>query len=97
MNAKDTKSKANEKSTNANARSSHPSVDAAASGAHDAVDWAAGAAGNATDSLSKQSHEIKATQERWIATARDYVQENPATSIGIAVAGGYFLSRIFSR
>lgn len=79
-----------------NDHASHPRVDAAAAGAHEAVDWAADAASNATDSLSDTSHEMKATQERWLALAREYVQENPATSLGIAVASGYLLSRIFS-
>lgn len=88
------KSNSNERAPNAHAP--HRTVDAAAAGAHEAVDWAAEAANNATDSLSEASHEMKATQERWLATAREYVQENPATSVGIALAGGYLISRIFS-
>jgi len=78
-----------------NNHASHPRVDAAAAGAHDAVDWAAEAANNASDSLIDTGHEMKETQEKWLAMARDYVQENPATSLGIALASGYLLSRIF--
>lgn len=80
--------------TNTNEKAAHQKVDAAAGGAHKAVDWAADAANNATDSLSDTGHEMKATQEKWLAVAREYVQENPATSLGIALASGYLLSRI---
>lgn len=80
--------------SNAKERVAHEKVDAVAAGAHDAVDWAAEATNSATDSLGNTGHEIKATQEKWLAVAREYVQENPATSVGIAVAGGYLLSRI---
>lgn len=80
--------------TNANDHAKHPTVDAAAASAHDAVDWAANAANTATDSVSGTGHEIKAMQEKWLIQARDYVQENPATAVGIALAGGYLLSSI---
>ncbi len=80
--------------TNAKENAAHKRVDAMAAGAHDAVDWAADATNSATDSLSDTGHELRATQEKWLATAREYVQENPATSVGIALAGGYLLSRI---
>jgi len=74
--------------------SAHQKVESAASGAHDAVDWAADTANSAADTMSEKGHELKATQERWLAIAREYVQENPATSVGIALASGYLLSRI---
>lgn len=80
--------------TNANDHAAHPKVDAIAAGAHEAVDWAADATNHATDSLGDTGHEMKEMQEKWLAKARDYVQENPATSVGIAIAGGYLLSRI---
>lgn len=80
--------------TNTDDKVVHQKVDAIAAGAHDAVNWAADATNNATDSLSDTGHELKATQEKWLAQAREYVQENPATSVGIAIAGGYFLSRV---
>lgn len=80
--------------TNSNEREAHQAVDAAAAGAHKAVDWAADTANSATDSLVDTGHEMKATQEKWLAMARDYVQENPATSLGIALASGFLLSRL---
>jgi ElaB/YqjD/DUF883 family membrane-anchored ribosome-binding protein len=80
--------------TNTNEQAVHQNVEAAAAGAHKAVDWAADTANSATDSLAETGHEMKATQERWLAIAREYVQENPATSLGIALASGYLLSRL---
>lgn len=80
--------------TNTNDHSVHPRVDAIAASAHEAVDWAADTTNHATDSLGDTSHEMKEMQEKWLTKARGYVQDNPATSVGIAVAGGYLLSRI---
>lgn len=80
--------------SNTNDQVAHQKVDAAADGAHKAVDWAADTTNNVTDSLSNTGQEMKATQEKWLAKAREYVQENPATSIGIALAGGYLVSRV---
>lgn len=79
---------------NAKDNAAHQNVDAVAARAHDAVDWATDATNSATDNLNDKGHELKATQEKWLATARGYVQDNPAISVGIAVAGGYLLSRI---
>lgn len=79
---------------NANDQAVHPRVDAIASGAHEAVDWAADATNHAADSLSGKGHEINEMQEKWRASGRGYVQEHPATSVGIAFVGGYLLSRI---
>ena len=91
-------SKANAKSrANAKDHAVHQRVDALAAGAHEAVDWAADATNNATDSLSHTGHEMKLRQDKWLASARDYVQENPATAVGIAAIGGYLLSRILRK
>ncbi len=80
---------------NSNDHAAHQTVDAAAASAHDAVNWAANKANHATDSLSDRGHDMKETQEKWLGMARDYVQENPATSVGIALLGGYLLNSIF--
>ncbi len=80
--------------TNTNDKVVRQKVDAIAAGAHEAADWAVDAKNNATDSLSETGHDLKASQEKWLAQAREYVQENPATSLGIAIAGGYLLSLV---
>lgn len=80
--------------TNTNDKVVRQKVDAVAAGAHEAVDWAVDAKNNAADSLSDTGRDLKASQEKWLAQAREYVQENPATSVGIAIAGGYLLSLV---
>lgn len=82
--------------TNTNEQKAHRTVDSAASGAHDAVDWAADKTNSVKDSISDTGHELKEKQEKWLAMASEYVQDNPMTSVGIALASGYVLSRILS-
>ncbi len=72
----------------------HPKVNAMAAGAHEAVDWAADATNSATDRLTGGGREMMAMEERWRTRGRAYVQKNPATSIGIAVVGGFLLSLV---
>lgn len=72
-------------------------VDRMASSAHDAVDRVADATNSAADSLSDKGHELKALEERWLKNVRAYVENNPVQSVGIALASGYLLSRIFSN
>jgi len=77
--------------------SSHAAVDRMAAGAHHVVDGVADAANTATDNISDKTQQLRAIEERWVENVRDYVQGNPVSSIAIAVAGGYLVSRIFSR
>jgi ElaB/YqjD/DUF883 family membrane-anchored ribosome-binding protein len=83
-------------------------VNRMASSAHDAVDRVADATNQAADSLNSKGqeikdslntkgHEIKALEERWLETIRDYVEQNPVQSLGIALASGFLLSRIISN
>jgi len=76
--------------------SAHPKLDAVAAGAHEAIDRAAHTASTASDHLSEKGHDLKAKQEQRLHTVSEYVQENPATSLGIALVGGYLLSRLLS-
>ncbi|MCA1766682.1 MAG: DUF883 domain-containing protein [Idiomarina sp.] len=71
-------------------------VDKSANKAHETIDKVADSAKQASDTLGEKGHELKATQEKWLSTATDYVKENPVKSLGIAVASGYLLSRLFS-
>ena len=72
-------------------------VNRMASGAHEAVDKIADATTHAADSLNTKGREIKALEERWLEKVRDYVEHNPVQSLGIALAGGFLLSRIMSN
>jgi ElaB/YqjD/DUF883 family membrane-anchored ribosome-binding protein len=73
-----------------------PMVDRVASGAHQAVDKIAGAAGHAAENLGVKGEQLKDAQMRAMEQCREYVRDNPITSIGIAIAAGFLLSRLFS-
>jgi ElaB/YqjD/DUF883 family membrane-anchored ribosome-binding protein len=71
-------------------------VNRLASGAHQAVDKIADATHHATDSLANKGHQAAQLQEKWLHNVRGYVHDHPVQSLGIAVVGGYLLSRILS-
>lgn len=73
-----------------------PAVDRVATGAHQIVDKLAGVAANTADSLGIKGEQLKEAQSRLTEASRDYVRENPLTSIGIAVAAGIILSRLIN-
>lgn len=79
------------------ASSAHEAVDKIADVTNLAADKVADATNQASDSLSSKGHEIKALEERWLKKVSDYVEHNPVQSLGIALASGYLLSRIFSN
>ncbi len=76
--------------------SGKPVVDRMTAGAHEAVDRVSSVASHAVETLGVKGDQINAAEQRLVAGTRKYVQENPVTSVGIAIATGYFLSRIFS-
>ena len=73
-----------------------PVVDRIASGAHQAVDKIASAAGQAAEALGVKGEQLKDVQARAMEQCRAYVAENPVTSLGIAIAAGFLLSRLLS-
>lgn len=73
-----------------------PAVDRIASSAHSAVDSIAEAAYNAADSLGAKGGNLKEMQTRLMEDCNNYVRENPMTSLGIAAAAGFLLSRMIS-
>lgn len=73
------------------------SIKEVADSAHKGIDHAAEAATNASASVRDKGQQAKATQEEWVKELNSYVQQNPATSIGIAVASGFVLGWILRR
>ncbi len=67
-------------------------IDKAAGFAHEAVDTIAGAAEAFVDSREQRDN----AEQQMKNDFRDYIHENPITSAAIAVAAGYFLSRLLS-
>jgi ElaB/YqjD/DUF883 family membrane-anchored ribosome-binding protein len=73
-----------------------PVVDRIASGAHQAVDKIASAAGQAAETLGVKGEQLKNAQVRVMEQCRGYVRDHPVTSLGIAIAAGFLLSRLLS-
>ncbi len=79
------------------ARKAVPGVDRVAELAHHAVDKAAAAAAPAADWLDEQARALDATQKKLVGNTREYVAANPLMSLGMALAAGFLLSRIFRK
>jgi ElaB/YqjD/DUF883 family membrane-anchored ribosome-binding protein len=71
-------------------------IDKAANSANEAVDKAASATSEATEALDKKGKQLKNAEEQWLEDCRIYVRDSPITSVGIAVAVGFLLSRVVS-
>lgn len=76
--------------------SGKPAVDRMAASAHEAVDKVSSVASHAVETLDVKGEQLHAAEKRLVAGTRQYVQEHPVTSIGIAIAAGYVLSRMFA-
>ena len=72
----------------------HPAVDRLSSGAHYTVDKAANAATQTAAAFVEKREQLRYAQVRAMEGTRGYVRANPVTSIGIAVAVGFLLSRL---
>jgi ElaB/YqjD/DUF883 family membrane-anchored ribosome-binding protein len=76
--------------------SGKPAVDRMAASAHEAVDKVSSVASHAVETLGVKGEQLSAAEQRLVAGTRRYVQEHPVASVGIAIATGYVLSRMFS-
>jgi ElaB/YqjD/DUF883 family membrane-anchored ribosome-binding protein len=73
-----------------------PAVDRIASNAHSVVDRVAGVATRTAETLGVKGEQLMVAEKKLVKGAREYVREHPATSLGVAIATGYVLSRLFS-
>ncbi len=73
-----------------------PALDHLVSSAHGAVDRAGIAATHAAGSVGAKGDQLNASRKRMVDHAGGYVREHPVASLGMAVAAGYFLSRLLS-
>lgn len=62
--------------------------------AHDSVDRAAAVASSAADRFGARSGEWIAAKNEWVDTTRAYVRDHPITTLAIALAAGFLLSRL---
>jgi ElaB/YqjD/DUF883 family membrane-anchored ribosome-binding protein len=71
-------------------------IDKAAHSAHEAVDKFANASNQAAEALGEKGEQLKNAEQQAMEDCRSYVRDNPLTSLGIAVAAGFLLSRVMS-
>ena len=64
--------------------------------AHEAVDKIASATNRAADAIGEKGEQLKNAEQRMMENCRSYVRDNPITSLGIAAAAGFLLSRLIS-
>lgn len=69
-------------------------VDRAVSGAHETVDNIADASHQAAEAIGEKGEQLNQLQEEWLEHARVYINDHPVQSVGIALAGGFLLSRL---
>jgi ElaB/YqjD/DUF883 family membrane-anchored ribosome-binding protein len=67
-----------------------PAVESVARGAHRAIDEVGDVASRASETLSANGEQIKAAE----AHVLDYVRRHPLASFAVAIAAGFFVSRL---
>lgn len=65
--------------------------------AHEAYDKIVDATSQAAEALGEKGEQMKKAERRLMKNCRSYVRDNPVTSLGIAAAAGFLLSRLLSR
>ena len=85
------------KSIDKAAEAAKPMADRLASSAHTGVDKVSSALTGASARLDEKSKQLSEAYGRFAATGRDYVRTSPATSVLIALAAGYTLSKLLGR
>lgn len=76
------------------ARKAKPAIDGVAAMAHKTVDKVAGAAAPTAEWLAEQAESLRTTQKKLMDDTCSYISTNPLTSVAIALAAGYLISRI---
>ena len=64
---------------------------------HAAFDKIADATSQAAETLGEKGEQLKKTEQQLMKNCRGYISDNPMTSVSIAVAAGFVLSRLFIR
>ena len=72
-------------------------IDKASDSAHEAYDKIANATNHAAEALGEKGEQLKKAEQQLMKNCRGYISDNPITSVGIAVAAGFLLSRLLSR
>lgn len=65
--------------------------------AHEAADKVASATSHAAEALGERGEQLRNAEQRLMKNCRAYIGDYPMTSVGIAAAAGFLLSRLMSR
>lgn len=79
------------------ADAAQPTVDRLASSAHATVDKVTGALSGASESMDERARQLTDAYKNFTSTGREYVRTSPGTSILVALAAGFTLSKLLSR
>jgi ElaB/YqjD/DUF883 family membrane-anchored ribosome-binding protein len=71
-------------------------IDNVSIAAHEAVDKIASATNKAAEVIGEKGDQLKNAEQQLMENCRGYVRDNPLTSLGIAAATGFLLSRLLS-
>ncbi len=71
-------------------------IDNVSHSAHETVDKIANASNQAAEAIGEKRAQLKNAEQQLVENCRGYVRDNPVTSLGIAVAAGFLLSRLLS-
>ncbi|MES3025069.1 MAG: hypothetical protein V4857_26140 [Pseudomonadota bacterium] len=74
-----------------------PAISSMASSAHAGVDKVSDALSGASRRMDEKSRQLADAYSHFTETGRDYVRSSPATSVLVALAAGYTLSKLLSR
>jgi ElaB/YqjD/DUF883 family membrane-anchored ribosome-binding protein len=72
-------------------------IDKVSNSAHEALDKLASATSQAAEAVGEKGEQLKKSEQQLMKNCRGYISDNPITSVGIAVAAGFLLSRLLSR
>jgi ElaB/YqjD/DUF883 family membrane-anchored ribosome-binding protein len=72
-------------------------IDKASKTAHEAFDKIANATSEAAETLGEKGEQLKNAEQQLMKNCRSYISDNPITSVSIAAAAGFLLSRLLSR
>ena len=71
-------------------------IDKVSHSAHEAADKITSATSKAAEALGEKGEQLKDAEQQLMENCSGYVRANPLTSLGIAIAAGFLLSRVFS-
>ena len=72
-------------------------IDKTANSAHESFDKFASTTNQAAEKLGEKDVHLKYAEQQLMKNCCGYISDNPITSVGIAVAAGFLLSRLLRR